>query len=637
MTPIHKRFQLGITCLAFLASQAALAQTTGTAVVDPACGTVFNADGTTVKGYGLDGNGEFAQTIAVNDQALPFTQAVHVVNTTARSTVYDANHFCNTIADIKKEDLLVATYWLRNANPDPAGAVLRIEPNMQNNTDFIPDFSTNAPVDVGAWKRFTVPFRALSDGAAGQKSFQLRFGIAAQSFDFGGISVVNYGQISNPLPAALTQQFAFYYPGRGNPNATWRTKALASIEAVRKATVAVTVIDANGKPVNGAKVELKQLKSSFNWATALSSSAILDMSNATTDTTPQDRQRYRKAVKAFFNSASLENALKWRDWESDSQTALNTLDWARANSLRTTRGHNLVWPNCASKDQLPDDLCTATATSGYIRARVFKHIDAELGRVNDQLKEWDVVNEPYGAYDFQGRLGVPSSDPQNPLVKQENGTLGNHAIVGWYKRAHKIDPSALLYINDYRIFDYVDTVQRLYDYTLAKYLKTNGAQLDGIGFESHFDMYVPVFSEMADTLKLFDPLVAHYSMTEFDFTGFDTSLQADMTGDIMTYIFGSPKFNTLQMWGFWDGNHFQNSAPLFTKDWTLKPSGKVWQTLTQKTWRTNVSGTTDGVGQYATRAFLGTYQITVKACGKTTVLTQDVNAATTLQVPTTCQ
>jgi hypothetical protein len=59
------------------------------------------------------------------------------------------------------------------------------------------------------------------------------------------------------------------------------------------------------------------------------------------------------------------------------------------------------------------------------------------------------------------------------------------------------------------------------------------------------------------------------------------------------------------------------NAPLYTRDWTLKPSGVVWQTLTGKTWRTDTQGVSGADGFLHLNAFYGTYAITVIDAGKT--------------------
>jgi endo-1,4-beta-xylanase len=124
---------------------------------------------------------------------------------------------------------------------------------------------------------------------------------------------------------------------------------------------------------------------------------------------------------------------------------------------------------------------------------------------------------------------------------------------------------------------------------------------------------------MQRVIDEFSPLVKTFSVTEFDFTTLDPKLQADLTEDFMTFIYGQPKFNVFQMWGFWDGDHWLGNAPLYTRNWTLKPSGAVWQRLTRQTWRTRTNGVTDSTGLYKHNAFYGTYKIAVTVAGKTCV------------------
>ncbi len=629
-----------LSLVALLTSGSAFAQTSlppGTQLLSPDCSTSFN-------GYGLDGPGDGSSSIDITDPALPFSKAVQIVYANAKTNNYDAVMFCDTLTkdaagnDVKiaKDDVLVATFWIHNINADPHAAPLRLEPKFQFSSPPYKAFlQTNAPVDAGDWKRYSIPFRMLADAAVGTTNFNVSFGNVAQSFEVGGVTLVNYGKLASPLPEGLQSQFSFYYPGRGDKNAAWRKTALANIEAIRKTNLTIAVTKADGSPASGVSLQLKQVKSSFNWATIVDATDLLkDIS--VSGLTLQDQRRYRAAVKANFNSAGGGSELKWPDWESDKPLAAALQDWSRANGLATSRGHNLIWPSYGEYFKLPDDVRDPKATPAYTRKRILSHFDEELGAFRGQLAEWDVVNEPFSNHDVQGLVEVPSNDPNNPLVKHENGKLGNHAIVDWFKRARKDDPSTLLFINDDHIFDTLDPLHRIYTQKLITYMIANGAPLDGLGFQSHFNGTGPVFTDMIESLAMFDPLVKHFSATEFDFTTLDGAMQADLTSDFMTFIFGSPKFNILQMWGFWDTNHWLGDGPLYTKDWKLKPSGKVWQTLTQKTWRTNAKGTTDGSGKYATRAFFGTYQITVSACGKTTTYTRDVTATTSLTLPAGC-
>lgn len=71
------------------------------------------------------------------------------------------------------------------------------------------------------------------------------------------------------------------------------------------------------------------------------------------------------------------------------------------------------------------------------------------------------------------------------------------------------------------------------------------------------------------------------------------------------------------MWGHWDGAHWLYDAPMFYKDWTLKPSGQAYADLVFKKWWTNAQGTTGAQGGYKVRGFQGDYEVTVSHNGKT--------------------
>ncbi len=75
---------------------------------------------------------------------------------------------------------------------------------------------------------------------------------------------------------------------------------------------------------------------------------------------------------------------------------------------------------------------------------------------------------------------------------------------------------------------------------------------------------------------------------------------------------GHPSVQVLQQWGFYEPSHWRPRAALFRKDWSPKPNGQAFLDLVFKQWWTDQKGTTDGRGQYALRAFLGDYEVTVK-------------------------
>ncbi len=568
----------------------------------------------TYQVYGADS----LTIVPVNDSSVPFTQAFRVGRNSVGQASYSAAIYWNTTAEVPQNDLLVATFWIKNLNPDLA--VLSVSPIFQDQKTYSKALEGSAPSDQAEWVKYAIPFRANQIfGAGTASSFQFFFGSAIQTFEVGGISVEDYGVVPDPIPASLSDTFAYYYPTRYDPNAPWRKLARQNIRKTRMAELIVKVTQ-NGKFVRNADIYVNQVRSAFGWGSALNPCSLLGTCLSASDT-----QQYTDAVQKNFTIAGFENAFKWPSWECCSADALNGLSWLQQHNI-PLRGHNLIWPNFST---MPSD--TANLSPPALAARIDNHFYDEEGTLKGKIFEWDVVNEPYTSNQVQGLIpGVPNVTPSQ-------GVLGNSAIVDWFKLAAQIDNQTHLYLNDYNIFENKDPVHEAYDLALVKYLQDGGAKVQGLGFQAHFNQTAPYFPALQATINDFDPYISEYGVTEFDFTTIDPKLQADLTRDFMTFIFGQPKFHEFVMWGFWEGQHWLNNAPLYYLDWTLKPSGQVWQELTLKQWQTHKIGSSNSRGQYSTRAYKGTYNITVakgpRTCSKTVELTENA----VVDVPLDCR
>ena len=600
-------------------------------------------DGDTVANYGgYNGPGDIVSRIPVSDSAVPFNKALHVERKTAGLNSYDAALTWSTNGAVNPDDVLVATFYVRNGIANQKALNLDITFQLSA-PPYTRGLATAAPVDVGAWQKYSIPFRADQAYPNGASSFQIRFGQVVQNFDVGGISIANYGPIKGTLPKSLTDTFAFYYPGRGQANAKWRTDALANIEANRKGDMLIRVVDAKDAPIPGATVSIKEISPNFVWSTAISAISLVCNSDANATVRPcpsrstqlgqtitaDDYQRIRRALIDNYSGGSFFNDLKWPEWRNDSRLTLDGMAWMRRNGLPVRRGHTLIWPGFDPDYKLPVEIVNRSTPPSEVRRQIDAHFVDELGTLKGQVAEWDVVNEPYSNFDIQGRL-------KTPTVDAVAGVLDISAIADWFASARKIDPKAVLFLNDFGIFDAFNPVAQGYDLALTKYIQSRGAPVDGIGFQAHFFQTAPNFADMQQVINDFNPLVKAFSVTEFDFTTLDPKLQADLTEDFMTFIFGQPKFNTFQTWGFWDGDHWLNNGPLYTQDWQLKPSGEVWRRLTLNTWKTQTTATANGSGQIALRAFFGNYAFDVTANGKTCSSSKQFNKSGEILIKAVC-
>jgi GH35 family endo-1,4-beta-xylanase len=255
-----------------------------------------------------------------------------------------------------------------------------------------------------------------------------------------------------------------------------------------------------------------------------------------------------------------------------------------------------VWPSWrntnvkAAVDAKGDPAALAKVITG--------HITETAATFRGRLVDWDVINETFTNHDFMD-------------------ILGRHAMVDWFKAARSGDPAVKLYINDFNIIEGEDQAHQDDYAATIRYLIDEGAPVDGIGLQGHFPARV---TPMDDLMKRFDRFAAfgkELEITEFDINTSDEATQADYTRDFMTAAFSQPAVKAFLMWGFWEGAHWIPRGAMMRRDWSVKPNGGVYKDLVFKRWWTNADGKTGAQGTFATRGFLGDYEIEVKAGGET--------------------
>jgi len=414
----------------------------------------------------------------------------------------------------------------------------------------------------------------------------------------------------------MTTQAATY-EGR-EPDAEWRKQANQKIEANRKADVTVIVLNKDGNAVEGAQVRVEMTRHAFPFGAAVGATRLMSKGD--------DSDRYRELISKRYNKVVLENDLKWDQWDQSKinpagskyyyPETMAALKWLRQKNIQV-RGHYIGWgpvERLETYKKYKND-------SDAFRNALFNHIKEKIPRVGDLVSEWDAVNHPIGWSEQLITLG---------------SMYGQGIYVDIFKLAGELNPHARLYVNEGSLLPTAKYNQTMRDNyaKLIRFLLDSGAPLGGIGFMGHFDH--DKLTPPSKLIQIFDSFAAFglpLQVTEFDvrfgkkgepydFSDDELQLQADYTRDFMTAVFSHPAVEGIVMWGFWEGAHYNPSAALYRKDWSIKPNGKVWEDLVFKQWWTDVHGKTDADGTFKTRGFLGEYEITVEHQGKT--LTQSV-------------
>ena len=554
---------------------------------------VLGGNGT--RALRLSGKTDRVKAKYVKVEGQEFAEAIRAEVREPSENSWDVQLQALTMAPVDVGDVLLATVYFRTEwAPQESG---------EGESEFVFELARDPwtkSVTTGIraareWKKIYVPFVAQGKFKSGEAQIGFRLGYERQAIEIGGLKVENFGK---KLALADLPTTRSTYGGSGD-NAPWRAAAAARIEKIRKAGLTVTVKDARGKAVPNAKVVVRQLDNDFQFGTCAPASKVLG------DPTDQ----FHQVMSELFTQVTLENDLKWvplaGDWGAQftMERASSAVDWLRAHEFGV-RGHTLVWPGWQN---LPKSLRSSEKQPEELRAAVEQHIREVATAVQGRVTAWDVVNEPYTNRDL---LEI----------------LGDDVMVDWFKSAHAVDPAAKLYINDFAILSggSGDSPHRQYYEKVIRMLVDAGAPLDGIGFQGHFGATLTSLADIIALLDRFAKFGKRLTITEFDVDIPDEVLAGQYARDFYTAVFSHPAVDGIVMWGFWDGAHWKNNAPLYRHDWSLKPAGEEIRRLILETWRTNVDGITDGDGRYSTRGFHGHYTITASANGKSAQLNMAV-------------
>jgi len=208
---------------------------------------------------------------------------------------------------------------------------------------------------------------------------------------------------------------------------------------------------------------------------------------------------YASIGAAQFNSVTPENEMKWGVVEPNR----GQFNWSGADQIvsfaqshgQRIRGHNLVWHS-----QLPGWLTGGSFSAAILTSIMKQHIATEVGRYRGRVAVWDVVNEPFN---------------DNGTLRSDIWTqaMGMGYIATALRAARAADPNAKLFLNDFNIEGVNAKSTAMLN--LVKTLKSQGAPIDGIGFESHFVLgQVP--SSLQQNIARFTALGVSVEITELD-------------------------------------------------------------------------------------------------------------------------
>lgn len=368
---------------------------------------------------------------------------------------------------------------------------------------------------------------------------------------------------------------------------TWLDSANIRINNLRKGDFSIAITDNQGGEYTG-EISIKLAKHEFAWG------GVIPSQNEA------EAEWQRAIIKKYYNYGVAANVYKWpwieREYGVPTYALQDEmLQWAK-NAGLGFRGHALVWGGDETWQMPPwalDDTMTAESIYNATKTHILRDVAYWAG----QIEEYDVVNEPV----------------HETWLRQKVGDSVNWDAFKWAREA---DPDAKLYVNDFNILVWGDAEEyRNY----IQMMLNNGAPIDGIGLQSHFEGKVE-WEYIKNKLDYMAELGLPLRITEFDTKVDENNVtEAQMAVDYATMMrtaFSHPAVNGFIFWALWDGESWRPGAGLFDEHKMPKQAADSVYNLIHKVWSTNITASANNSNKYDFNGFYGDYTITVDFNGE---------------------
>jgi endo-1,4-beta-xylanase len=190
---------------------------------------------------------------------------------------------------------------------------------------------------------------------------------------------------------------------------------------------------------------------------------------------------------------------------SQLEPARGRFDFARADRIVAfaarhglpVRGHTLVWD-----EMIPAWLTRSHPTRAQLIGILHGYIRTVVSHYRGRVGEWDVVNEPL----------TRAGGLRRSLWER---VIGPGYIALAFRFAHRADPNAALFLNEYGA-EWRDAKERALHRLVAR-LRAEHVPVAGVGFQAHLRLDAhPPQAELTDVLRSFAALGVRLEVTELD-------------------------------------------------------------------------------------------------------------------------
>ncbi|XP_064992984.1 endo-1,4-beta-xylanase 1-like isoform X4 [Musa acuminata AAA Group] len=350
---------------------------------------------------------------------------------------------------------------------------------------------------------------------------------------------------------------------------------------IRKRDVILKFSGSENEGLVGASLKIKQIDNCFAFGACINRSNI-------------ENEDFVDFFLKNFNWAVFGNELKWYHTESQQgkfnyKDADELLDFCHKHG-KQTRGHCIFW-------EVEDAIqpWVQSLDSNDLMIAVQNRIRGLLSRYRGKFRHYDVNNEMLHGSFYQDRLG-------------------KDIWAYMFQEAHQLDPSAILFVNDYNVEDGCDSkstpekyIQQILD------LQERGAPIGGIGIQGHISH--PVGEIICDALDKLAILGLPIWFTELDVSAENEYIRADDLEVILREAFAHPAVEGVLLWGFWELFTCRDHSHLVDAEGNINEAGKRYLALRQE-WLSHADGNIDTQGEFRFSGYHGTYTVDIATASK---------------------
>ena len=513
-----------------------------------------------------------------------------------QTNAWDAGMGNGSNAAVNIGDVVLVTFWAKR-NSSSADIFMFAEDNVSYEKEYY--FTSELSPD---WSQYFLAFKSSKNYPSGRLAVGFHFGSQAQDVDIAGFTALNYGDAYSVDDVPNTYSPSNY--GGHEEDAAWRALAQSRIESIRKSDLKVSVVDQNGNAVEGADVRIEMQEHAFGFGSAFVTCRF--PGNDCHNPIYVEKITNLDGKGHGFNVGVTENSLKWDGWEEEwlgsPEEIVSSIEYLTEQGVKM-RGHTLLWPGW---DLMPNDIVANADNLDYILDRINGRINSMINHpvLKDIITDWDVLNEI-----------TTNDDLEKAFDNYPNYESGVDLYKYVLEQVRASAPDMPMYINDYVILSGAgssEIVSNRYKGLLNE-LKEADVPFDGIGFQCHIGSLPTSILKLKQVWDEFDQRYGvPLKVTEYDVNPtVSEEVQAKYMEDFLTMCFSHPSMEAFLMWGFWDGNHWKDNAPLYDFNWNLKPSGQAFVDKVFNEWWTEENSMSNTVGEVDFRPFKGKHKIIV--------------------------